>query len=216
MNPITILIDVATILVCALAVSGCGKAEDALAVPAPAPVETSGLPNTSAPSIVAVATATPTPVPTVTLTVYSLTKPLVTASSGADNGVTLYGIGSCAVYNSVTYCWDDGLKTFPHPTSAGGWTYWALTIDAVHYGGNGLAECPNFYANCITDRLVSPTTMNANVQSVLNQVPGASASHRTPAQVFSQGSSQQVSCADDGSGVLDCGAFTIDTNQAGL
>lgn len=152
--------------------------------------------------------ATPTPSPTTTpivVTAYSLTKTLVTVSGGPNNGMTLQGIGMCAVVSGDTYCWDDGLKVLPGNVT--GYTYWGLN--------QAFLICPNVAGGCADDLMTAPTLITANVTSKLHQNFGFS-SYRSSSEVVTNGVPTDYNCTEDVTAKIDCGTFIIDTAQTPL
>jgi hypothetical protein len=111
----TILIDIATVLVCALAVSGCGQ-EQAQVVPAPQPDAPIASASANAPVVadpataVATPTATPTPNPTNAFYAY-------------------FDLGICTAFDN----WDPAQTTIITPTgSATNYQYvWVFRYDGV-------------------------------------------------------------------------------------
>lgn len=106
--------------------------------------------------------------------------------------------GSCVVYNSNTYCWDDGIKTVTIPGAPSPFTYsyWEQTAP--------LSPC---HGGCVADPLTNPTTISPNVETALTLTKIN--------LVFSSGTPIQVSCTLNGSD-LDCGDFSIDLTQVSL
>jgi hypothetical protein len=182
-----IILDIITITVCVVALSGCGHEVPAL--PSLSPTPTQNPADTSAPSITVVATATPTPAP-ISITYYSKT---VTRQPNPNKFYT--ATGYCLTYNSKTYCWDDGVHSIVYSSSSTGhYTYWMLSDE--HLTTN---PAP----------ITSPALVN---QTFTNHILSSGGS---VAEVFS-GTPTTVSCTDDGAGVLNCGAFIVDPNQVGL
>lgn len=178
MNLFVLITNVLTVAVCAIVLSGCGH--EGLTIPV-APPET-----TSAPQITA--TSAPTPVPTVSVTYFSKSR-TVTPNSGQPTK-TYTATGYCAVVNSQTFCWDDGVKTITFIGGAvGHYTYWGLSCNGT----------------CATDVAASPVLTD---QSFTNHI----LTGVTISGVLS-GSPTTVSCTDN-AGVYDCGTFSIDTNQS--
>jgi hypothetical protein len=177
--------------------ASCGKDAATGNAPVPTPTVTpvSLVTLTPTPS----PTATPTPVPTVSLRVYSRTVTLATSGPAS-----IQGTGSCVVYQSVTYCWDDGIKML----NGQGFQYWGLEAP--------LTVCPNFSGGCIDDLLVTPRTMSANVIAALDTNAGTPSIYRTVNQVLTSGIFVDTDCTEKLDGTVDCGNFVIDTNQVPL
>ncbi len=188
-----------------IALAGCGQAPTDFEMPDESPQAQDDRAPAAAGIAIAAApapapSASPSPAPTIALTYYSRT---ITIASATINGTptSIQGTGMCAQYLGATYCWDDGIKTL----AGGGYTYWGLKI----HTDTQLRNCPSMYGHCVNDRLLTPTTMTANVIGKLNTVVGSA--HRTVAEVLAA-TAATVSCTETG-GVLDCGIFAIDLNQ---
>lgn len=170
-----------------LVLAACGK-ELALPEAPAAPVD----PSTT----VVEATPSPTPAPSdpvVSLSVYSLT-----GAVAASGGVTLSGTGSCAVYLTRTFCWDDGTKVFAGDTR--GYQYFGIEA--------GPASCPNFFGACDDDPFSTPTEPSSDT---ISKMPA----NRRPFGVLSSGAETVVDCTEHG-GVLTCPTFMIDTTRGAL
>ncbi len=178
--------------VCTLLI-GCGSGGGA---PADAKAEDPNAPGVSQPS-------QPGGSIPVQLTYYSLSKtvyPVNGFTAGASHSYT--ATGSCVVYNSQTYCWDDGVKTV-HFSDFSGNNYGPFTYDywAQNLQGQSIAACNG---GCGTDPLTIPAIVSQNVETAL-----------TLAKinlVFSSGQAKQVTCTLTGSD-LDCVDFSIDLTQ---
>lgn len=188
MTLFTILIDALTLVVCAIAVSGCGQ-ELAVSAPTPnpTPVET---PAVVAATPTASPTASPTPAP-ISVTYYSKGH-TVTPNAGQPTK-TYTATGYCTVISTKTFCWDDGIHTINYPgfpPVTGYYTYWGLSCNGT----------------CTTDAALAPVLTD---MTFINQImTGVSIN-----SVLTTGTPTTVSCSNN-SGVYDCGSFSIDTNQS--
>ena len=103
--------------------------------------------------------------------------------------------GSCVIYNSNTYCWDNGAQEVPQQiinhVTEGPWCY------EYWISGNGCGALPMGYLPQPT--LAQPFGLTSNMTSTAIQT------------IFQTGVQTQVSCTLSGS-VLDCVDFTIDLN----
>lgn len=135
---------------------------------------------------------------TATLTYYKLSRTEAPITNWASKVYTATGF--CVVYNSHTYCWDDGVKTVSIPPS--------YTFKYTYFGLQGTAQNWNHcYGGCSSDlmplpRFISSTLQNNITPAVINAV-------------FTNGTPKTVSCTES-SGVLNCGDFVIDLNQGAL
>jgi len=198
---------------CLVGSVGCGLQEGARVptetvnpageqVPSESPAEVASNPEASpSPSVSPIAS----PIP---LTVYSLTKVVVTSNGATVE--TLYGTGSCVKYNAKDYCWDDGIKYLSQSNPQdGGYTFWGMDSneELCPAGGNG---------NCKSDLFTQPILMTSGINQILFSYPGVN-NKRSVSQVYAQGTTSQVTCTLDDTGLLDCsgdeGTFTVDTLQ---
>lgn len=141
------------------------------------------------------------PAPTVvSLTYYSLAKTVAPVSGWPTKQYT--AVGTCASFESKTYCWDDGVKSLSWNSGGNNYgpytyTYWA-TMDSGTHPLNCSGACTNSYLATATliDSVLEPmlTTLAIN-------------------QVLSTGTPTTVSCLKD-NGQLDCGGFTVDLDGA--
>jgi hypothetical protein len=171
---------------------GSGGGDAAKTVEAPG----SGSPLDPGLSPVVPAPVVTPPAPTVVnLTYYSLAKTVAPVSGWPTKQYT--AVGSCATFESKTYCWDDGLKSLSW--SSGGnnygpytYAYWS-TMDTGTHPLNCSGACSNSYftAAKFIDVVLEPmlTTLAIN-------------------QVLSTGTPTTVSCLKD-NGQLDCGGLTV-------
>lgn len=113
--------------------------------------------------------------------------------------------GSCLVYQSKTYCWDDGLKVLQW--TSGGHTYgpYGYTYFGVGTIANG-SQTFQGQGALVSDLAVSPRVITASMES--NMLVSSST-------VLTTGAPTSVTCTDDGS-TLNCGTFSIDLNQSPL
>jgi len=145
-----ILVDIATVLVCALAVSGCGK-EQAQVAPQPDPTVSA---SANAPLVVtqdpvadptATPTATPTPNPTTVFYAY-------------------FDVGICDAFRN----WDPNTTTITTPTqSAGNYQYiWVFRYDGVweaNADGSNMVPVANLAVPSFT---ITRSTINATVCTI--------------------------------------------------
>lgn len=190
LNSILILIEVV----------GCGTAP---------PAELTVGPIVSTPSGSQTSNITPTSVspsstPQIHLTYYSLSKTVAPQSGFPTKTYTAKG--SCVVYQSVKYCWDDGLQ---HPLIGGytySYSYWSLGFDTLNRiticGGSSGAD-----GGCQSDLMTSPRVISGAVASNL--------STSSINAVLTTGTPKNVNCTDT-NGTLDCGDFQVDLNQLSL
>ncbi len=109
--------------------------------------------------------------------------------------------GSCVVYNSQTYCWDDGFHNVVVPGTTLIFDYWMEQLAGgviITCGGCQIAN---------TDAMTAPTVLSSDVETVITM---AAVNH-----LLSAGTQADVHCTISGS-VLDCGTFQIDTAQTPL
>lgn len=192
MNLIGVLI---TILVLVLD-SGCGKA------PSSATATTLAAAPVTLPSPTPSASPSPAPSPTpIALTYYS--KPKTVAPIGGWPTKTYTATGSCVVYLSSTYCWDDGLKSLSWTdimsgTSYGPYvnTYWGMNKNGASY-----TSCSN---SCTQDLMSGPTFISTGLAA---NIPAASIT-----AVLTTGTAKAVTCTLSGNS-LDCVDFIIDLAQ---
>jgi hypothetical protein len=189
-----------------LSMTACNDGGGASAVPAAA------APNVIAPvtPVPSVIDPTPTPSPTpsaqsASVTVYSITQTKAPLQPYPSKTITV--TGSCLVYLTKTYCFDDGLKTI----SAGpgfnpaNWTTYGYTFWGVGQAG-GMANSQTCWGGCVTDSMSQPTEVTVD-QSNLMQTQEIETGV-TMSDVFSSGTAAQVNCTDDGT-TLDCGTFQV-------
>lgn len=198
MNILGLIIEGVTIFVCAMAATGCGKASEVNLPFTPTEITTEAPEKTTEaePNVVSVtndptptATATATPTPTVSVTYYSLTHTV--SPNGGQAFKTYTATGYCLIYNSETYCWDDGIHVINFIGGAvGNYTYFGLSCNGT----------------CATDVATSPVQVD---QSFTGQI----ITGVTVSGVLSGGTATTVTCNDDGSGSIVCPSFTINTNQ---
>lgn len=212
------LINTISILVC---LSGCGGA---IAVPNDAPAETETAQVNPGVSPTPVTTANPIPAPA------NLVLPVVDAASPSNIALTYYTVtnsvapvtgfpsktiamkGSCVVYLTKTYCWDNGVQeidtTVSHLTSQFYYTFFSIGSVNQSFG-----EC---YGGCHYDLMSQPTYVDTRVTNTINQSVNVDhEAQATPATVLSTGVATSVNCAA-ANGVLNCTDFAIDTNQVAL
>ena len=162
-------------------------------------------PVTADPVAVVDPTPSPTPGPSpsptpvaVTLSVYSVTKTMAPQSNYSFIKVTF--TGSCAIYLTKTYCWDDGIKTVMYFGSPFYYSFWGVGA------ANGVANSTTCWGSCVNDTMAQPTEVTAD-QAVLMQVfeyeTGVTVSN-----VFSTGVQSQVDCQETGS-TLTCGSLVV-------
>jgi hypothetical protein len=136
----------------------------------------------------------PAPSGGVQLTVYT------GAQTESVNGVSITLTGYCTVYESNTYCWDDG---WHRPSAADGFDYWGFIMNgSTMVQGNeaALDETDPF--------LNTPTLMTSAITS---QLP-ASQQNGTDTMLeylFANGTQSLVQCTIDAQQNLDCGSFTV-------
>lgn len=138
---------------------------------------------------------TPTPTATIQLTYYALTMTEAPVNGWPTRTYT--ATGSCVVYLTKTYCWDDGIKTlhWVYNNSEYGpyrYTYWRRTAS------NG--SC---HGGCTTDLFLTPRFISVTLNNTLSANISA---------VFSSGVAKTVSCVES-STTVSCGDFVIDLTQ---
>lgn len=180
----------------ALTLSACQQAVEA---PATLRADTAG-PAAEAPADSGSDQSQPT---TVQLTYFRRVKSDAPISGWITHTYT--AVGSCVVYLTKTYCWDDGLQTLQ-----------SWSANSNHYGPFaytyfGLGGTPSAYGpcagGCSSDLLSSPrhigVTLAANI----------------PAQeitdIFNLGTPVAVTCTETDD-ALSCGDFTIDRTLGDL
>lgn len=214
------LLNTAALVICVAGVmtAGCGKAPEVTERETPPASAIAPAVEPAIAPLVVVADPTPTPVPTFSLTYYtaSVTR---TPQPANYSWINYTSIGYCAVYNSKTYCWDDGIHVVNFPIVAGHtfltWyqSYW--NICAAYIAGSTFEYCggdegreDNNGVELVTtdDLMVTPILMD---QAITINVPAGALNavlHGTP---------NTVSCSET-DGIVDCGTFQIDTTQVGL
>lgn len=135
------------------------------------------------------------------LVVYSKTVTKSITSGGVNYSVPMTGF--CAVYNSNTYCWDDG---WHRPIASLGYDYWGFILSGstILQGSEGMAAA--------TDPLLNTPTMVTT--AFVNQLPGnvinPDGSETTMVStLLATGTQSQVNCTDDGISTLTCPTFTL-------
>jgi hypothetical protein len=198
------LINTVAIVICATA---CGQA--------PATSATSLEATNIAPSAdpISQPVSSPNPVASpVSVTYYSLTTSPAPVNGYSFDHVTL--TGSCVVYDSNTYCWDNGAQeisvTANHTTTNYFYTYWAMGK------ANSLSNYGPCYGGCTIDVMSAPTMIDQGLgTNIATSVQDNYGTQSTINQVLTTGTPSTVTCTDD-AGVLTCGQFVIDTTQVGL
>lgn len=139
------------------------------------------------------------------LVVYTKTVTKSITSGGVNYSVPMTGY--CTVYNSNTYCWDDG---WHRPIVSLGYDYWGFIVSGgtTLQGSEGMANA--------TDPLLNTPTLVTT--AFVNQLPGnvinPDNSETTMVTILlATGTQSQVHCNDDGSGTLDCGTFSLVVSQ---
>ena len=132
---------------------------------------------------------------TSSLTYYSLSKTV--APIGGWPAKTYTAKGSCVVYLTKTYCWDDGIKSVVIPAS-GTFTY---TYFSAGMSSGVYQHCSG---GCLQDYMLVPKFISAALEMNLtfNQIN----------QVFTSGVAHPVECSEE-NGILNCVDFQIDLNQ---
>jgi hypothetical protein len=145
------------------------------------------------------------PITGIALTYYSKTMTEAPVSGWIYKTYT--ATGSCVIYLSKTYCWDDGMKTIDFTANQFHYgpytyTYWGMGLKST---GSPWGPC---YGGCEADLLAQPTIMTNPILIALPNPSGVT-------EMFFQGTSTQVTCTES-NGLLNCGDFTIDLNQGAL
>ncbi len=147
------------------------------------------------------------------LTYYKLTKSIAPVNGWIYKTVSL--TASCVVYQTITYCWDDGIKTL-------GWKYNGYTYGPFTYTYFGLAQRSNggfsmCFGACSSDFMPAPRNITQSVKSNI----GLAATNNTGVsttgdavinEVFSSGQPINVSCVEQDN-QLNCNDFVINLNQ---
>lgn len=177
-----------------------------------APTLTTATVDTAQPQTLA-APADPVPTASSGPTTFQLTYKSMTVSRAPVNGFsnkTYVSTGSCVSYQSQTYCWDDGLKdlnfTYMHVAVGGNYSYFNF---GPYSGGFDVAP-----GQLTTDTMTAPTLITANITSKFNAHLSSEPS-QSPDYVNTHGTSHSVTCYES-NGILECGDFSIDLNQAHL
>lgn len=141
----------------------------------------------------------------ITLTYYSLSQTIAPLTSWPTKTYT--ATGYCVVYQSNTYCWDDGDHTIEFTSdnfTYGPYTYnfWGMDSRTT---GTPWGQCSG---GCQTDLMSSPTLIT---EDLTNNMADPSLVN----EVLDTGNAIQVSCTES-NGLLDCGDFTINLNQLPL
>lgn len=189
-----------------LSMTACNDGGDAAAVPA---VKAPNLiaPVTPDPTVIdPVVDPTPTPAATpapsaqaTTVTVYSVTQTMAPQGSFPSWKITF--TGSCTVYLTKTYCWDDGIKTLHIPgIPSSTYTFWSVGHAA------GVLNSTTCHGACDSDTMTQPTEVTVEVASLMQVFEYETGI--APSNVFSAGVATQASCTDDGT-TLDCGSFQV-------
>lgn len=111
-------------------------------------------------------------------------------------------IGSCVIYLSNTYCWDNGMQSVTQSGITLTYNFWGVT-----YNGSIYSNC---YGGCVADVLTAPTLVDTHVTNLM-----ATYALETPSQVLSTGTAHSVTCSLNGT-TLNCVDFTIDLSQIAL
>ena len=141
-------------------------------------------------------------VATPSLTYYKLSKTVAPINGWITKTYT--ATGSCVVYLTKTYCWDDGMKTLQW--SANNHTYGPYTYTYFGMQGNATTWGPCNGA-CTSDLMPAPRVISAALQNNI----GAGVINN----VFTNGQAINVNCTEQ-SGQLNCIDFVINLNQAPL
>ena len=172
-----------TLISMLLLLTGCGSAIPPVNININKPASNTNNSPTSSPVVAAnpvIDPVVPVTPASITLTVYSLMQ---TRTAGNVNGY-------CTVYDSKTYCWDDGIQT----TKQGQTTY----IDSFW------SQCTSSWGNYCdetgaVDTMLTPTLMTLpSLDSLEILVMGSTSS--------------SVSCSLDSSDNVVCPLFTIEVN----
>lgn len=127
---------------------------------------------------------------------YSVTKTVAPISGWPTKALTY--TGSCMIYLSKTYCWDDGVKTIPSWRS-NNYTYEAESFDFWGVAGTDSTWGP-CSGGCLGNLMVQPREIASSL--ALN------ISAEQVKEVFNLGTSNEVSCVESDAG-LDCGTFKV-------
>ncbi|CAB4150018.1 hypothetical protein UFOVP558_60 [uncultured Caudovirales phage] len=185
----------ALIIALVLFLTACGgSGGGGASTQANAPAPDQGLPSTD-PGAIAPAPTTPATPTVVSLTYYSLSKTVAPVSGWPTKQYT--AVGSCATFESNTYCWDDGLKSLSWSASGNNYgpytyTYWS-TMDSGTHPLHCSGGCTNSY-------LTTPRLIESVLEPMLTTI--------SINQVLSTGTPTTVSCTKD-NGQLDCGGWTV-------
>ncbi len=137
---------------------------------------------------------------TFSLTVYSITKTV--APQPLFITKTYTATGYCLVYESKTYCWDDGMKTVTLPSFGNFYySYFNMSKNVVGFShSNGGMQ---------SDLMTVPTVITPGGGLAINMGAG------DVNLVLNTGTPSTATCLDT-NGIVDCGSFTIDTKQVPL
>lgn len=157
----------------------------------------------AAPSVTPATTPSATP-QAISVTVYTASKSEAPVNGWVTKVYTAQG--RCTIYQSRTYCWDDGLKVLAwndlHGNHFGpyGYTYFGVGTIAVNqttFNGHGAL---------ISDLMTAPTLIHQGLETSM-LIPSAT--------VLATGAQTTETCTENG-GTLTCTNFSIDLNQAPL
>lgn len=143
-----------------------------------------------------------TVIATPSLTYYKLSKTVAPVNGWITKTYT--ATGSCVVYLTKTYCWDDGVKTLQWTSN--NITYGPYTYTYFGMGGTASNWGP-CSGNCGSDLMPAPRVISATLQNNI----GAAVINN----VFTNGAAVNVSCTET-AGQLNCVDFVINLNQAPL
>lgn len=143
-----------------------------------------------------------TVIATPSLTYYKLSKTVAPVNGWITKKYT--ATGSCVVYLTKTYCWDDGVKTLQWTSN--NVTYGPFTYTYFGMQGTAASWGP-CNGNCGSDLMPAPRVISATLENNI----GAAVINN----VFTNGAAVNVNCTET-SGQLNCVDFVINLNQSPL
>lgn len=144
----------------------------------------------------------------VQVTYHSLTRTTAPVQGWQSKTITM--TGSCLVYLTKTYCWDDGVKTLQWSSNNSFYGPFTYTYWGLNQNGQGMGIC---FGGCPSDLMSAPRLISNAVGTNITQ--SSLDTGNTVNDVFNLGVSHQLQCSED-NGVLDCGTFSVSLAQVAL
>lgn len=139
---------------------------------------------------------------TSSLTYYKLSKTVAPVNGWITKTYT--ATGSCVVYLTKTYCWDDGVKTLQWTSNNNTYGPYTYTYFGMKGNASSWGLCNGV---CTSDLMPLPRVISTTLQNNI----GAAVINN----VFTNGVAVPVTCTET-DGQLNCIDFVINLNQAPL